>query len=921
MRLWTALFATIAIWACGVAPTLAGGSMAIRAARVYPVSPDLPWVIEDGVIIVRDGRIEAIGADIEPPADLPLIEFPDASITPGFVAASTGLAGRHSARESVGAGYWSLDAFDRYADRRPILAGGVTTAHLSPGNNRLLSGRGAVVRLASSDDEHVELDAAADLTVNLTSDAYNPPLLVTPPLPPSADQMIMPSRPQRPNSRIGQYIALKQAVERALSLDPIDRTIHEQILAETWSDGFVLRVNADRAADLLGATAFLQTNDRAGYLVGGAEAARIAGRLADAGFPLVYTVAAPLRRAAGDLGPSREALDPSVEDLSALEELTLAIAPDETTRLEDMRLAAATALRAGLSEQRVLEAVTRTPAEILGVDDRVGSLTPGLLADLVVHSGHPLETRSHVLGVYMSGEEAFTAPESNATVVRADTVWLGPDEYLSGGSILIEDGKIAAVGRSVPQPPFARVIDAGEGSFVTPGLIDTGSRLGLGGDRTAPDPNLQLSKLFGAAGPEDHRVARAGVTTVLVSSSRASGRGSQITAVKTGGSNRETRVVADTAAVYFDLADSDPEEIESRLKARVQAGKQYAKKWAKWRDDLEQWKKDREAGMAVDEEPKIEVVEDGGNDGPDPITGTWFASITGGPLPEPISGNVGLNLKGSQFEGKIVEPAAAEIEHTIRGTLDGTSISGLIEIDTGGLPLPTFEGEISDEDRITGTLSFQAITLTLEAERTDRSAVTFAVKKKRRTTGKNGEPLPPRKDDALEPLRAALEKRIPLAVRVRTPQQIKAVLDYLVDTEDLPVVLVDAQAARVHADRLKEKSVGVVAPRQIVRQEQNREYHQASDLARQGVRVSFQSGAADGGRSLPLMGLFAVERGMSGDAALAAMTQDAAAMFKLEDRIGSIAPGRDADLVIFSGHPFETGSSVRRVIVGGQEVR
>jgi imidazolonepropionase-like amidohydrolase len=50
------------------------------------------------------------------------------------------------------------------------------------------------------------------------------------------------------------------------------------------------------------------------------------------------------------------------------------------------------------------------------------------------------------------------------------------------------------------------------------------------------------------------------------------------------------------------------------------------------------------------------------------------------------------------------------------------------------------------------------------------------------------------------------------------------------------------------------------------------------------------------------------------------MTIDAAKMYHLDSRIGSIAPGRDADLVIFSGPPFETGSAVKRVIVGGQEV-
>lgn len=923
-----AFIAGVAASVCAACAALAGGhahaargdSFVLKAGRVFPVRPDMPRVLEPGVIVVRDGRIESVGDGSVIPRDLPVIEYPDASVTPGFVAAATGLPGAHNARESIGAGYWALDGFDRYADHRTILAGGVTTMHINPGNRRLLSGRGAVVRAVGPDDENGVLTPEADLTVNLRESAYGPPPLVEIPIPPSADNFIEPGQRQRPDSRIGQYIALKEGVEAALAAAGSSRSLHSEALAEAWTSGAPLRVHADRAADLLGAVAFMTTNEREGYLVGGAEAARVAARLAEAGYPLVYTAPANFRVAAGDLGPSRDAVEADLRDLSALTSLRLALAADPSSPVTDMRLAAAMALRSGLDEGRVLEAMTRVPAEILGVDDRVGSLAPGMLADLVVHSGHPLETSSHVLSVYMAGAHAFHPPFGDATVVKAGIVWLGPDDYLENGSILIEDGKISAVGRRVPRPPFARVMDAGPNGFVTPGLIDASGRLGLGGDRSAPGPELQLSRLFGAAGADAARVARAGVTTVLVTPEQVSGQGSQIAAVKTHGRDRAQRVIADTAALLFDLSDTDPAEIESRLKSRVDAGKRYAEKWAKWREEYAAWEKAIAEGEEIETEPQVEEIESA-SEGPDPMTGTWFTSISGGPLPEKISGNVGINLKGAEFEGKVIEPAAAEIEHTIRGNLDGTNFTGEIEIDTGGAGVPTFEGEITADDTIKGTLSFQGITLTLDAERTDREAVTFSVKRKRRTTGKDGEPLPPRIDESLEPLRAAIEGRIPLAVRVRTAAQIDSTLDYLVDKESLAVVLVNAEDARVWAERLKELGVGVVAPPRIIRQEKFREYHQASDLARHGVAVAFQSGVGDGARALPLMGLFAVERGMSADAALAAMTVDAARMFKIDDRVGSIAPGRDADLVIFSGHPFDTGSAVRRVIVGGEEVR
>ncbi|MBU0616522.1 MAG: amidohydrolase family protein, partial [Planctomycetes bacterium] len=114
--------------------------------------------------------------------------------------------------------------------------------------------------------------------------------------------------------------------------------------------------------------------------------------------------------------------------------------------------------------------------------------------------------------------------------------------------------------------------------------------------------------------------------------------------------------------------------------------------------------------------------------------------------------------------------------------------------------------------------------------------------------------------------------------------------------------------------------LGVVIPPDVVRTRQRKPYTQAADLSRQGIPVALQSDSEDGARSLPLMGLFAVRNGLGGDAALRALTVDAARMYKLDDRIGSLEPGKDADLLIFSGHPFDAGSRLERVIVSGREV-
>jgi len=899
-----------------------GPSYAVRAGRVMPASPDHPAVIENCVIVVRDGRIEAIGADVEPPPDLPLLDLPDMTIAPGLVAGSSGMAGQHAGDASVSGAYAAADAFDRYGDYREVLASGVTTIHLNPGWHRLVSGRGAVVRLGGHHDRRLLVDDA-DLTVNLGPRTFNPPDLEELLVPAAGDDPIPPQVPQRPTSRMGQYLALKEALSKALD-DDRDFDPHLDGLAQAWTNGAPLRVQAQRAVDVAGALAFLDSQDRDGYLVGGIEAAAVADDLRRYDAPLVYTIDAPLRTTQWNIGDAADPLMGDLRDLAALEDVRIAIALTSNLPLEDLRLAGATAMRAGMSEARVLEALTRVPAEILGVDDRVGSLRPGRDADFLVMTGGPLETTSHVDRVFVEGRLVYRRPAAAAhrpTVLRAGTIWRGPNEWLSDGEVLIENGRIAAVGRRVPHPPGARVIDAGSQAFVTPGLIDAHGHLGLAGDRSPLPSNLTLARLVGAPGDQERRVVSAGVTTVLAAPYRFDNSGSQFAAIKTHGAGRDDRVVRPTAAVAFDVAGLDPESIDNRLNGPIGKGQKYLEKWQEYEKKLEEWKKKKAAGELEDVKPKTEEsVEEETIE--DPITGTWAVRVFGGPLPQEFEGSIALRLTGTRVEGRVVDPVPP-MEVRIVGTFDGTTLSGTIDVETGGMGTPTFEATLSRADFLTGTVGVERFSANFEARRTDKSGVEFKVtRSRRRTTGKDGRPLPPPVDESLEPLKSLLLKEIPAVVNVSTTQEIDRVLDTLVDKHDLPVILLNAAGARYQADRLKEKNVAVIVPRTITRREADGGwYHQADDLSRAGLAVALQSDAEDGARLLPRLALHAVERGMSPEEALAALTIDAAKMYRLDDRLGAIEPGRDADLVIFSGHPFDTSSAVLRVIVNGEEVR
>lgn len=897
-------------------------SFALRARRILPASPDLPQAIDDGVILVRNGRIVAIGSedDVRIPPDVAVIDSPDSTITPGFVAASSDLGESHRGDESMAAGYRAVDAFDRFGNYAGLLAAGVTTAHVNPGAHRLLTGQGAVVRLGGPPQDRI-LRAQADLTVNLDPAVYKPPPDVTYSFPASADVAIPLPRRQRPASRIGQLLALDEAIRNALAGKRIEPySIHLPALARAWKAELPLRIRADRAADVLGAIKFLGERNRPGYVVGGAEAHRVAETIGAAKVPLVYQPRNQFHSLGGDIGTDPNVLSATEPDFEALEGVTLALS---SGIVSDLRLTAAHAASAGLDREDALLAITRIPAEILGVDDRVGSLAVGKDADLVVLTGDPLAASSHVQRVYVRGRCVFEPPASGALVVKADLVWAGPGKWIRDGQVLAEEGKIVAVGRSVPHPPFARVIDVRPGGFVTPGFIDAHSHLGLEGDRTPGTSEFRLSKLVGAADVTDARVAAAGITTVLLSPYAVSNtKGATCAAVKTSGTHRSQRVIRDPAAVLFDMSQSDPLAVAETLGKALTLGQKYLDAWTKYEKDLKEFlaKKAKGEKPEADKDEKEETTKESAE--PDPVTGTWEATITGVPMPGPITATIAVQLKDSMVEGRITQSSVG-VAGRISGHFDGKHLSAefVPDGDIPGLEPPiNLEVDLVEEDRFKGTIAAMGITAQIEGNRVDKTPVEFSVTSRRRR-GKDGRPLPPKVDQSLEPLKALLEKKVPAAVKVSTPAQIREVLAVLADKHKLPVTLIGAEGASSHAAALAEKKVTVIVPPNVLRKRQYRDYHQADDLARHKVPIAFQSNLEDGARHIPAVVLFAVERGLDAEAALEALTIGAAKAFKIDDRVGTLEPGKDADMVIFSGHPFQEAGRVLRIVVDGKEVR
>ncbi|MBS1722173.1 MAG: amidohydrolase family protein [Armatimonadetes bacterium] len=189
--------------------------------------------------------------------------------------------------------------------------------------------------------------------------------------------------------------------------------------------------------------------------------------------------------------------------------VSFSFAPTSTSDpLESLRLY----VRAGLSRDAALASVTTNPASLLGVSDKTGTIEVGKLANVMLTQGDLFDSKSQVMAVFVSGQRVdFKMPErKKADDIVADqpmkvmkpihalfprpsettaafrlyrnaTVWTeGPQGTLKNADVLIRDGKVVAVGRGIKAPSGCEVVDA-TGKHISPGIWDCHSHTGING--------------------------------------------------------------------------------------------------------------------------------------------------------------------------------------------------------------------------------------------------------------------------------------------------------------------------------------------------------------------------------------------------------------------------------------------------------
>ncbi len=187
------------------------------------------------------------------------------------------------------------------------------------------------------------------------------------------------------------------------------------------------------------------------------------------------------------------------------------------------------------------------------------------------------------------------------------------------------------------------------------------------------------------------------------------------------------------------------------------------------------------------------------------------------------------------------------------------------------------------------------------------------------------------RDLALEALARALES-MPVVIVASSKADIEAALDFAEDTGIEMILAGGVDAWRVE-ERLAAMGVPVILglTASLPGQEDDpydRPFRTAGELAEAGVLVAFGSGAGGGdgpggphsSRTLPYEAAFAVPYGLERDEALRALTINAARIFGVDDRLGTIEPGKIANLIAVDGDPLDFTGEVRHLFIAGREV-
>jgi imidazolonepropionase-like amidohydrolase len=864
----------------GAAQAGQAGLVALRGGTVFTVTKG---TIPNGTVLLKDGKITAVGANVPIPAGATVVDTTGQFVTPGLIDAHSHIA--NDAINEGGTTVSSMTGMEDVLDPTDIniyrdLAGGLTTANVLHGSANPIGGKNQVIKLRWGKTRADDIKFEGAMPGIKFALGENPKDMAT--------GNAQPGPRRYPMTRMGVEFVIRDAFTRAKAYQkawreyekkkasadaiPPRRDLQLEPLVEILEGKRLVHAHCYRADEILmlirlaeemGFKIATFQHVLEGYMVAKEIAAHGAGASTFSDW-WAYKV---------------EAVDaiPHNAAIMTRKGVLVSINSDSAEHARRLNTEAAKTIKwGGLSEDEALALVTINPAKQLRVDARVGSLEPGKDADVVIWNHHPLSAYAIAERVYIDGIVYYDRKneEGRLTALKKEKATLAAAEQ--GGT---------RPASSVPQEPQPQPKNgAGDGSNRSErDALESGPRVRENEARGAAAGRAAAQAKASGGGPVIaitnaiiHPISRPVVergTIVL--------RGAKIEALGAD-------VVVPAGAKVVDAAGAHV--YPGFINARTQMG--LNEPGPRGFEDVNEM-------LDINPQLRTRVAYHSESDA---ITVARTNGITTVAV-MPSGGTFGGETAVMNLDGWTWEDATLEANAGI--TFNFPTLGG------GG-------GRGGRGGGATEGTTYEEIKRARDRRLDDLARLFDRV----RAYAKAG----PDKtvDWTLEALIPVAERRLPLVTTVNRAQDIRDAVAFA-DRVNVKLVISGGTEANIVAPLLKEKSIPVILGNVLSLPANEDAFHAASyqlagELSQAGVKVAFSTGDSAYVRIVPYHAAMSVAWGMNRDEALKALTINAAEILGVADRVGSLEPGKNANLFIAKGDPLEIRTVVTNVFINGKDV-
>ena len=393
-------------------------SYALTHAKIFTLAGS---AIEDGTLIIHEGKIAAVGVGLDIPADAQVIDATGLQVYPGFFDSITQMGLREigavsATVDSTETGSYNPDvvaatAVSASSEHIPVTrAAGITEVLAVPGSGGfdsagaggVIGGQASAIHLAGWTIDEMLIKKSAAMVLNwpeIETRTFDFATFSRKEKPYSEAKLEYDKQVNEITDWLERARHYAQALEKG-SVAKYDRDLKLEALTPVIRGELPLLVFADRSREIRAAVEFCDKQRLRMVLAGGSEAYKVKDLLRSKGVPVILRPVLTLPLDEDD--PYDRLLSQPAELAAA--GVKFAFASFDNSFARRLGQNAANAVAYGLPYEEALKAVTLYPAHIFGLDEQIGTLEQGKLANVIVTNGDPLELTTDVKYLFIRGQ-------------------------------------------------------------------------------------------------------------------------------------------------------------------------------------------------------------------------------------------------------------------------------------------------------------------------------------------------------------------------------------------------------------------------------------------------------------------------------------------------------------------------------------